>query len=152
VMIAAGVVFFRVALSYRVQIGPERYTLTNWRGGVAIMMTAILLGLGVPLVMRSPFQRPLGERLFRLVWLGPIGHRFVRFSGRKVWRKSASGSRTGASSGVSRVAQPNVQPPPVAIPPSAIPQLASLESRVAELEKWRLSSRAGSDARRSGTA
>jgi hypothetical protein len=67
-----------------------------------------------------------------LVWLGPIGRAFIRFGGRKT-RSRASTPHSGTAL-AAKAAQTS---PPVAIPPAALPQLAALESRVAELEKWR---------------
>jgi len=96
----------------------------------------ILFGVSVALFLRSPFRAPLGERLFRLFWLGPIGRAFIRFGGRKA-RSRADTPRPIAAPAM------NTSPtsPPVSIPPAALPQLAALESRVAELEKWRRESR-----------
>ena len=36
----------------------------------------------------AEFRAPAGERLFRVIWLGPIGRVFVRVSGRRVWRNT----------------------------------------------------------------
>jgi serine/threonine-protein kinase len=132
-MIVLGVVTFRIALSARVEIAPGTYTMTGWRGGVGIIITSIMFGIGWPLLLRSPFQRPIGERLFRLMWLGPIGRAFVQFGGRNVSRPP------GAAGAASRPVTSRAAP--VVIPPAAAGQLASLESRVAELEKWRRESR-----------
>jgi hypothetical protein len=80
---------------------------------------------------------PIGERLFRLVWLGPVGRGFVRFAARS--SRSKGGSVVSTSPTVAKRAPVT---PPVSIPAIAQPQLAALESRVAELERWRKESRA----------
>ena len=48
-----------------------------------------LLGVSFLLLARSPFRMPPGERLFRVVWLGPPGRWFVSFSSRNVTRASS---------------------------------------------------------------
>ena len=40
---------------------------------ILILSAMIMLGVGLALLLRSPFRAPLGERVFRLVWLGPVG-------------------------------------------------------------------------------
>ncbi len=95
----------------------------------------MLLGIGLSLLLRSPFRMPIGERLFRVVWLGPTGRFFLRFSGRGVARRSGS-PVSGVSAVRSRIVSPPVAP---AKPPAAAPaeRIAALETRVAELERWR---------------
>jgi hypothetical protein len=135
-LIAAGVQFVaalvmaRVAMMHRHLVAPKTYSVDP-TGGVLILSAMILFGVSLALFFHSPF-RPLGERLFRLVWLGPIGRAFIRFGGRKT-RSRASTPHSGTAL-AAKAAQTS---PPVAIPPAALPQLAALESRVAELEKWR---------------
>jgi len=140
-LIAAGVQFVgsfvmaRVALLFRHPVTPTENRIDP-PGGMLIYSAMILFGVSVALFLRSPFRAPLGERLFRLFWLGPIGRAFIRFGGRKA-RSRADTPRPIAAPAM------NTSPtsPPVSIPPAALPQLAALESRVAELEKWRRESR-----------
>jgi hypothetical protein len=98
-------------------------------GGVA------LFGVSLALLLRSPFRMPLGERLFRLVWLGPIGRAFIRAAGRGVARpNSTSGvSRGGAPTAAKRPAVPVAKPTAARAPD----RVDALEMRVAELERWR---------------
>ena len=79
---------------------------------------------------------PPGERLFRTVWLGPMGRAFVRFAGRGV---------RGASPGAfrARVVVIPVGPQEVTLNNAATvmrpaDQERTLEERVSELERWRL--------------
>jgi hypothetical protein len=95
-----------------------------------------LLGVSFLLLARSPFRMPPGERLFRLVWLGPPGRWFVRFSSRGV-APPATGKtlpgRTRANASMSlapRAAAPTAKP----APPD---RMGALEARVDALEKWR---------------
>ena len=54
-----------------------------------------LLGASFLLLARSPFRMPPGERLFRVVWLGPPGRAFVRFSSRNVTPPSSGKTAPG---------------------------------------------------------
>ncbi len=84
-----------------------------------------LLGVSFLLLVRGPFRMPIGERLFRLVWLGPIGRAFIRVSARGVG--SAHGGTGRAVAGATPAA-------PVQVTGH---RLAALESRVKALEQWR---------------
>jgi serine/threonine-protein kinase len=110
-------------------------------GNLVMAATGLsLLGVSFLLLARSPFRMPVGERLFRVLWLGPPGRAFIRFSSRGVDRRS--GGKT-APSGV-RVQTP-FTPSTTTIPPvppraeATVPadRVASLETRVAALERWR---------------
>jgi hypothetical protein len=125
---------------------PARSTLGN------LVMAASglsLLGVSILLIARSPFRMPIGERMFRLVWLGPIGRAFIWFSSRGVARRP-----TGTT--VPRVTAPRVAhaaatspaehssgngngvpTPPGGRPGASKDRLSALEARVAALERWR---------------
>ena len=137
-MLVMGLAMVKLAYGMRVQIGPHQYG--NPPVGVALFFTGVsLLGTSVVLLLKSPFRMPPGERLFRLVWLGPVGHTFVRFAGRSV-RAGARGQAVRRST---------VTPPSVrlaAVVPSipaqpmnggAPDRLGDLERRVKALEHWR---------------
>ncbi len=57
--------------------------------GIAAVTGMCLFGVSVVLLLRSPFRAALGERLFRRIWLGPLGHRFIALAMR--------GRRAGAT-------------------------------------------------------
>jgi hypothetical protein len=145
VELAAALVMFVAGLSFRIRRNGGYATPTP--GIILIFSGTILLGISVVLLLRSPFRMPVGERLFRLVWLGPLGRGFVRLAGRGIARSSGAGSlsaanvtRTrGASGGTAARAEPVPSPVGVAAPD----RVAGLEARVAELERWR--SNAGAD-------
>jgi hypothetical protein len=117
----------------------------------------VLIGVGMVLLLRSPLRAPIGERFFRMIWLGPFGRAFLRFSARgaiqttgmprplisashaTAARKSAAASRpVDTASGATT---PPPAPVPVPTDPTAAPprdslarSLRELAERVAELE------------------
>jgi hypothetical protein len=92
-----------------------------------------LFGVSLILLARSPFRMPLGERLFRLTWLGAPGRLFVRASMRGVATQS---SRVSARATPSPAGTEGNRPPAPAAPPApSADKLASLEARIAELER-----------------
>ncbi len=118
------------ALRMRKQIGPHSYQVPI--AGILLVFGGVaLFGVSLGLLLRSPFRMPMGERLFRLVWLGPIGRSFVRFAGRGLARQRS----TSGVSGV--VAKPQAKPAPSAAPAARARSGPALEMRVAELERWR---------------
>jgi serine/threonine-protein kinase len=99
-----------------------------------------LLGVSFLLFARSPFRMPIGERLFRVIWLGPIGRGFLRFSARGVAKgptgttvpgatAPAAATRVSSSNGSGKTKRP--------VTPVPSDRVASLEARVADLERWR---------------
>jgi serine/threonine-protein kinase len=126
VMLVGAVAMIWASLQTRVRVTP-----TTWAtppGGIALVFSGFaLLGTSLVLLMKSPFRMSPPERLFRFVWLGPIGRGFVRASMRGVK------TRSGATVGVRAV--PAVKPSVVA-PSDAV---SALSTRVAELERWRRS-------------
>jgi eukaryotic-like serine/threonine-protein kinase len=105
-------------------------------GGLYVLIAMILFGVSLALLLRSPFRRPVGERAFRVIWLGPLGRAFVRLSGRRAWRGQAASQsvRSGGSRETARVTAPA---PAVAAPD----RIEALEQRVSELERWRKEAR-----------
>lgn len=109
------------------------------------MIGALVFGVGLALLAQSPFRMPIGERLFRLVWIGPLGRSFTRIAGRKVARGRSSSSASHASV----VAAPRA----IVSVPSAVPsnrsdgarvvQLEQIEQRISALEQWRRAKDAG---------
>jgi hypothetical protein len=129
-MLVAAVVMIWAAMTMRVRLESARYAMPP--GGVILIFSGFaLLGTSLVLLFKSPFRSSPPERLFRLVWLGPIGRWFVR--------ASMHGVRTRGGATVPVRAMPVVAPvakPSVAAPPDAV---TALSARVAELERWRRS-------------
>lgn len=137
--LAGAIVLARWALRSRHQVGPHQFRV-ELPGTVLIFSAMILFGVSLALLLKSPLRMPIGERLFRIVWLGPFGRAFVRFAGRgkggrvagpavtirPVATTVAPAKANGALGNVSRVALA-----------SSGDRVAVLESRVAELERWR---------------
>lgn len=100
-----------------------------------------LLGVSLILFARSPFRMPVDERMFRLVWLGPIGRGFVRFSARGVPKRSTGTTVPGTTSPQVAKSLPSTPRPAAAErrPSTPVPgeRVAALEARVAALERWR---------------
>jgi hypothetical protein len=131
-MLVAAVVFIRVAYGLRVPLGPQRYASPPL--GIALVFSGFaLLGTSLVLLLKSPFRMPPGERIFRLLWLGPVGRGFVRLSMRGV--KTPSGVARSSAKPVAVVA-PVTAPLPVR---AVADPMAALEARVGELERWRRS-------------
>jgi hypothetical protein len=105
-------------------------------GTVLVFSAMVMLGVSLVLILRSPFRRPLGEQLYRLIWLGPMGRAFVRASGRSIWRKGSSGTREFRVSAIARAPEPRKtgSPDKGVVAPDRI---EALEQRVLELERWR---------------
>jgi hypothetical protein len=95
----------------------------------------ILFGVSLGLLLRSPFRMPIGERMFRIVWLGPIGRTFIYAAGRGVARANSGSSASAivAAKSVNRPATPASKPTGARAPD----RVDALEMRVAELERWR---------------
>ncbi len=127
-----------LAFASRQQVADHTYRVGY--GGAALLLAAIiLLGVALGLLLRSPFRMSIGERLFRVVWLGPIGNGFVRLAGRGLAGDSAT-------SGVSAVVtQPRQQSASnVARGEGGVrapDRVDALEMRIAELERWRRDNR-----------
>jgi len=97
-----------------------------------------LLGVSFLLLARSPFRMPPGERLFRLVWLGPPGRLFIRLSSRGVAARTLGTTAPGlprASADVGSARRTTA--PAVAATATPTDRMRSLEDRIAALERWR---------------
>lgn len=126
--VALGMIW--LALQMR-QGEPGKY----WMGYGALILVIsglVLVGVSFVLLVRSPFRMPIGERLFRLFWLGVPGRAFLRLAARRVLPSSASGRTTGA--------RPRPVSAAVVAPRPAAPvgtASRTLEDRVRDLERWR---------------
>ncbi len=85
-MIPAAVLLMKAALASRTKLGPDYYQVPVW-ASIAFVAINVMIGTAIVLILRNPMGTPLPERLFRLLWLGPLG-RWL-FSG-----TNPSGSRT----------------------------------------------------------
>ncbi|MEO5568839.1 MAG: serine/threonine-protein kinase [Gemmatimonadaceae bacterium] len=136
--LVVAVVLFWGAMQYRHPRADGNGFYIEPAGGVLVLFSMILVGVSLALLMRSPFRQPLGERLYRVVWLGPIGRAFIRLSGRSAWRGDSTSNRT--RSGVT--AQPLRPITPTAAKPVVAPdRIEALEQRVSDLERWRKDTR-----------
>ena len=123
-------VLFWGALQLRVQVGPRSYDVGI--GATTMVITSLILfGVSFVLLLRSPFRMPVGERLFRLVWLGGFGRWFLRRAARGIKPSAtASTGSTGASVVTTAPATTNGAH-------SNGATLSDLDRRVRELEQWR---------------
>ncbi|HEX5633132.1 MAG TPA: hypothetical protein VFX50_07890, partial [Gemmatimonadales bacterium] len=142
-MIAMALMLLWLVWRSRVQIGPSLYRVP--RGMVVTLFSAVtMLGMAFIGLVRNPFRPTVGERLFRVLWMGAFGRGFLRLAARGVARAEA-----GASS--PRIAAPTLRAADAA--PGArgeahtgvgageeTVRLARLEARVEALEQWRGSS------------
>jgi serine/threonine-protein kinase len=133
-MLVMSIVMIVTAYRMRIPVGNGSYTNT-YAGLTLVFSGAALLGTSLVLLAKSPFRMPPGERLFRLVWLGPIGRAFVRFGARGVTRTAGPRIRSRGSMAAVVVAPPR-SARPVAAPPAG-DRMSQLEGRVAALERWR---------------
>lgn len=126
-LIVGALALGRAAFAFRREVAPHYYT-TSTPGVILVFSAAIMLGIGIVLLMRSPFRMPMGERLFRVVWIGPVGRGFLRVASRGV-NTATAGTMVSA---VGRVA---VQPAPRTPSPLPSDRVASLEARIEALER-----------------
>jgi serine/threonine-protein kinase len=138
VMLAGSAAMFRAALIFRTRVGPTQY-MTTLPGAILVVSAVLVLGISVVLLLRSPSRMSIGERLFRLVWLGPVGRAFVRFAGRGVNPAAAAVGTSGAVSRGSGAQTASPSPPrtPGTVAPVPSDRVSALESRVDALERWR---------------
>ena len=133
-MLVMSIVMIRTALTFRTQIAERSYTISP-PGTILVLSGFALLGMSLVLLLRSPFRMPVGERLFRAIWLSPVGQALLRFAGRGLGN---AGGATTTTPGTTR-ARP--VPPPASrvatVAPAADDRLVALETRLAELERWR---------------
>ncbi|MBC7791051.1 MAG: serine/threonine protein kinase [Anaerolineae bacterium] len=125
------------AFQMRVRVGPTSYQVSV-PGIVLVTSGVALIGIGTVLLIKSPFRMPVGERFFRLAWLGPLGRLFVRFAGRRV-RTSSTGAGVRLPSAPAMASVSGVKRSATTSAPAPQPgdRIGALETRVAELERWR---------------
>jgi len=130
--VVVSIVLFWAAMQLRVQVGPRSYDVGI--GATTMVITSLILfGVSFVLLLRSPFRMPVGERLFRMIWLGAFGRWFLRRAARGLTPGvTASTGTTGATATAPR-------PAVIATPPPQEATLAALDRRVRSLEDWRQS-------------
>jgi serine/threonine-protein kinase len=143
-MVVAAIVMIRVALASRVRIGPTSYQTPPL--AITLVFTGFaLLGAGFVLLLRSPFRMSPPERLFRWIWIGPVGRAFVRLSMRRAGSRPGVGRGTGDDPSVAWLPAPEpasaASPRGATSPGAARDPIAALEERVASLERWRRETR-----------
>jgi hypothetical protein len=150
-MLVTSIAMIGIARSLRMEISPGMYRSPPI--GVALAFSGMgLIGTSLVLLAKSPFRMPPTERLFRLVWLGPIGRAFVWASMRGVRANDAdrhASARPFARGGSSSRAQSTPAPRIEQLRPTLLPgaktsasardPMGALEARLSELERWRRS-------------
>ncbi len=146
--LAVAALLFRLALPFRTTNADGSHT-TSTPGVVLIACAAILVGVGMVLLMRSPFRMPLGERLFRRIWIGPFGRAFLGLAARGTGASSrrartlppaapvTGAAGTTAARGSTITASASQEPITVPAVTAGADRLSALEQRVLELERWR---------------
>jgi hypothetical protein len=107
----------------REEYAPHRYRV-GYLGMVMVVTGVILFSVSFMLLMRSPFRALPAERMFRVVWLGPIGRAFLRVSVRGLSKENAVASHAT-----------------IPVVPPSVDRLASIEARLTALEKDRRAKR-----------
>jgi serine/threonine-protein kinase len=141
IQLAIGIAAFWGAMQFRYPNPNGRGYMVDPPGGFLVLVSMILLGTSIALLLRSPFKRPLGERFYRVVWLGPVGRGFIRMSGRSAWKRDANGAVRSRPGVTVPPASPITQPRVVAKPVAPPDRIEALERRVTELERWRSDTR-----------
>jgi serine/threonine-protein kinase len=131
VMLVVAFVLFRwVMNSMRVE-GNEGFFTISRPGMIIIYAAFIIAGLSVVNLLRSPLRANVGEHLFRLVWVSPIGRAMLALLGLRVNRPT--GTQTLPPT------RPVTAPAAPVHTSKALPvtDTTTLEDRVAALEQWR---------------
>lgn len=131
--IGVAVGLFRAALEFRYPKPTGGYHVEP-EGNVLVVAALVLFAVCFANLVRSPLRMPAEERIFRRIWLGPLGRAFVRFSGRRVW--GSQPAALGALPAQGAKPQSSTSTRAAAVAPTD-PRVASLEKRVSDLERWR---------------
>jgi hypothetical protein len=134
-MLPFAALLMKLALQMRVQVGPQQYSVGLM--GVMMVFTAFALaGVGFILLVRSPFRPGIGERVFKLVWLGPFGRWFIRSAMKQKGGTAAPAttSPNAARATAIKVATPRSQPKLAAPTFSATPTVAVEAERLDRIE------------------
>ena len=82
VQILVAVALCAIGLAGRVQTSPGAYRVPAFQA-VLVITGFCLFAVSLVLLMRSPFRMAISERLFRTLWLGPVGRTFLRMAVRQ---------------------------------------------------------------------
>jgi hypothetical protein len=132
--LALAVAMIAVAGSFRTPV-PGAVRRAAPAAVVLVGTAAVLFGVSMVLVLRSPFRMPIGERAFRRVWIGPFGRAFLRFAARgSPGKGQPAATAPTARTTPARVPTASRAPAPS---PSASDgdRLRALEQRILELER-----------------
>jgi hypothetical protein len=149
IQLPIAILLIKASLNVRVSLGTKAEVVTTESrqptratlGNVTMAATGLsLLGVSFLLFARSPFRMPVGERLFRVVWLGAPGRWFVRFSSRGIAPPSTGKTAPGlarAPANADIASTGRTAAPVVAATATPTDRMRSLEDRVTALERWR---------------
>ncbi len=119
----------------------EGYFGVRIPGAVLLYTAYITRGFAIIALLRTPLRRSVGEWLFRLFWLGPLGRRALRRAA-----KSGGGSAASRTTDAQVVASTATRTDPresrVAMSEDSgsnalVEQMRVVEARVESLERWR---------------
>jgi eukaryotic-like serine/threonine-protein kinase len=120
----------------RREIRPDYY-LVSQAGAITLYALYVIRGVTIVGVLRSPFRRTVGERLFRLFWLGAPGRLVLRFVSRGIG-STAGGRIVSRGAAVAPVGAAAVHSPArggVASGADRVLDGLPLEARVSQLER-----------------
>jgi hypothetical protein len=138
-IVTGAIGLMRFAQSRRIRLTPDKYDSPLY-ATLLVVCALMMLGIGLVLLARSPFRMPPGERIFRLLWLGPPGRLLVRLGARGARPDLSATLRltTGTRAATVRSPLPTSGATPVAtVPPATAHTIASLDARVSALEQWK---------------
>ena len=116
-MLGVAVLLLAGALSMR---RPRVGGYTNSPAGIALVLSAVIsFGVGLVLLLHNPLKAGAFERMFRRVWLGPVGRRLLGFDAPATTSVASIAPRTGG---------------PVPRPSSIESRLTNIETRLGKLE------------------
>ena len=137
-LLIGAAIAFRWMLEFRHRVDDSYYHVDP-PGIVLVAISITMFGIGMVQLLKSPLRMPLGERLFRLFWIGYPGRLFLKLAGRKYLKPTGYSvhNSTANQSVASPTFTPQSKPRPAATPVAAtVPtdKFEALEARVAKLE------------------
>jgi hypothetical protein len=135
VMIVVGALMILFVLTASREVTPGQFQ-TPRPYMVMLFSAVIMIGIAFIGLVRNPFRTSVGERFFRLVWMGWVGRLLLRFVSRGLEFPSAGSASSG------RMAAVPAPSPAAAAPVGAAvhvdgQRLKELETRLEALERWR---------------